>query len=435
MPIEKIETLVIGAGIAGLTAAHYLNKAGFDVRLLEKEARAGGRLSTIKAGNALLETGAQFLLPGYKNVKRLAHELGLNYGPLEGKGFLLRELESTHFLPLRSGPLSVLFYSGLGRADKSRLALHCLSFALRTLRSKSERPQVEESTAEFFQKRISPALVQRLLDPLTRAFLLHDARQLSVGMFFKLLNYVSLRPRLETFVDGMSSLPRALAETLPISYHIKVLTVRRESDAIRVRYKNLRKNTEHTLLAGRVIMALPGNLVLPLLNSPLDEEKRFLQSVRYASTTSILLRSRVDISKNALYHIFPARNSPVPFYALGKARIPSSGNWFNYNLMLSEHNCRNIEKEVFSNEALLIEWMERLNGSSFKFELIGSKTWKSAIPIFYPGYSNNLSHFLSNNGADKIYYCGDYTAGPGLEQACLSGKKIADNILQSKRAL
>lgn len=47
--------LVLGAGIAGLTAAYELGKLGFEVEILEATARAGGRSFTARAGDSLVE--------------------------------------------------------------------------------------------------------------------------------------------------------------------------------------------------------------------------------------------------------------------------------------------------------------------------------------------------------------------------------------------
>ena len=47
-PIETVDTLVIGAGIAGLTAAGILNRAGKRVTVLEARNRVGGRVHTAR---------------------------------------------------------------------------------------------------------------------------------------------------------------------------------------------------------------------------------------------------------------------------------------------------------------------------------------------------------------------------------------------------
>jgi monoamine oxidase len=72
--------LIVGAGIAGLTAAYYLNKAGVPVRIIEASNRVGGRmLSQAKAlgTESTVELGGEFVDSGHKNIRKLAQELGL----------------------------------------------------------------------------------------------------------------------------------------------------------------------------------------------------------------------------------------------------------------------------------------------------------------------------------------------------------------------
>jgi monoamine oxidase len=51
--------LILGAGIAGLTAAYELTKLGFEVKILEATQRAGGRSFTARAGDVLVEEGSR----------------------------------------------------------------------------------------------------------------------------------------------------------------------------------------------------------------------------------------------------------------------------------------------------------------------------------------------------------------------------------------
>jgi renalase len=53
--------LVIGAGIAGLTAARKLHAGGWDVTVLDKGRGVGGRLATRRLGDGVFDHGAQFV--------------------------------------------------------------------------------------------------------------------------------------------------------------------------------------------------------------------------------------------------------------------------------------------------------------------------------------------------------------------------------------
>jgi monoamine oxidase len=72
--------LIVGAGIAGLTAAYYLDRSGVPVRIVEASQRSGGRmLSQAKAlgTDITVELGGEFIDSGHKNIRKLAAELGL----------------------------------------------------------------------------------------------------------------------------------------------------------------------------------------------------------------------------------------------------------------------------------------------------------------------------------------------------------------------
>ena len=57
----KWDVIVIGAGIAGLAAARTLAEAGQRVVVLEASDRVGGRIRTVRDGDAVIELGAEFI--------------------------------------------------------------------------------------------------------------------------------------------------------------------------------------------------------------------------------------------------------------------------------------------------------------------------------------------------------------------------------------
>ncbi|MEG4011408.1 MULTISPECIES: flavin monoamine oxidase family protein [unclassified Microcoleus] len=72
--------LVVGAGIAGLTAAYRLRQAGVRADIIEATNRVGGRIRTIpKVAGTLIpaELGGEYIDTGHTNLISLATELGL----------------------------------------------------------------------------------------------------------------------------------------------------------------------------------------------------------------------------------------------------------------------------------------------------------------------------------------------------------------------
>ena len=52
-----VSVLVLGAGLAGLLAAHELSKAGYKVEILGYNNRAGGRNWSLRGGDSYTELG------------------------------------------------------------------------------------------------------------------------------------------------------------------------------------------------------------------------------------------------------------------------------------------------------------------------------------------------------------------------------------------
>jgi monoamine oxidase len=89
-----LRVAVAGAGLAGLSAADELQRTGVEVVVLEARQRVGGRVWSRELDNgAVVEMGAEYILPGNTAVRELAARLGLElwdkgmaYGRREPRG-------------------------------------------------------------------------------------------------------------------------------------------------------------------------------------------------------------------------------------------------------------------------------------------------------------------------------------------------------------
>jgi len=85
--LVDVDVAVVGAGLAGLTAARELQAAGRSVVVLDARDRAGGRvLSEPGPDGAVFELGAQFVGPGQHRIAALARSLGVDTFPTHSAG-------------------------------------------------------------------------------------------------------------------------------------------------------------------------------------------------------------------------------------------------------------------------------------------------------------------------------------------------------------
>ena len=93
------KVLILGAGLAGMTAAYELEKLGYKVQILEARAFAGGRCQTARKGFSLTELG------GEKQTCAFDDGHYINHGPWR---IPLHHQSTLHYTRLFEVPLEVM---------------------------------------------------------------------------------------------------------------------------------------------------------------------------------------------------------------------------------------------------------------------------------------------------------------------------------------
>ncbi|MFX1458774.1 MAG: phytoene desaturase family protein, partial [Promethearchaeota archaeon] len=90
------EVIIVGAGMAGLTAAAYLSRAGYDVLLIEKNETCGGLLTSIQKDGFVFDTGPRSI-ENSGAVRPLLNDLGISLELLKSPVSIGIENEILHF--------------------------------------------------------------------------------------------------------------------------------------------------------------------------------------------------------------------------------------------------------------------------------------------------------------------------------------------------
>jgi len=200
-------TVIIGGGIAGLSAAYDLSKAGIEHTLIEKRPRVGGVIETRAWDDCVLECGPDSFISQKPEAVKLIEEVGLGDQVIGSndaqrvtyilrRGRLTRLPEgTTMFVPTRPGPMLASPIVGWG--TKIRMGLELL-------RKPVENP--DRSVAAFVTDHFGRETLDYLAEPLLSGVYGGDPAQLSMA---------SVMPRFVEMERKQGSLARALMKARP----------------------------------------------------------------------------------------------------------------------------------------------------------------------------------------------------------------------------
>jgi len=105
---KKADVAVVGAGLAGLTAARAIARAGHSVVVLEARERVGGRTwNRPLNGGSYIDAGAEFVGPTQDRIKALAQEVGVQTFPTYNSGDNVYWKDGTRQTYAATGPTGV----------------------------------------------------------------------------------------------------------------------------------------------------------------------------------------------------------------------------------------------------------------------------------------------------------------------------------------
>jgi oxygen-dependent protoporphyrinogen oxidase len=313
-----VSIIIVGGGIAGLSAAFEAARRGVRVRLLEASSRVGGLIRTEHVDGFTVEAGPESVLAQKPAAIELCDALGIGSRLVASTpprtAFVLRDgrlhpLPSPSVLGIPLTLRATARYSLLPIPARIRLAMEPWIPA---------QAIEDESVAAFFRRRFGAATVDLVAEPLLGGIHAGAIETLSVrSLFPRLVDAEARRGSVvrafrtqsapaagnpapgisagapgtsaglfRSLIGGMSELVDALERQLPpgsIQCEAPVSAIEREGDGFRV------TTPGSSASARAVILAVPARVAATLL-APIDEAAaRLCAEVPYVSTVSVSL--------------------------------------------------------------------------------------------------------------------------------------------------
>ena len=387
MASRSAEVLVVGAGLAGLSAAITLQSAGVDVRVIESSDRAGGRVASDVIDGFICDRGFQLINANYPALQELDVIKELDFIPAP-RVIEVSLGEKRH--PIgdpRQSPWTV-FNRETGSIPE-KVAL------LRFIVGKAKQDQ---SIAEAL--RSAGTCYDRVLRPFLQGVFLTDPENVDA---------VYGRSIIKSFVNGLPGLPSAGVGELPKALAKRVENIVYRSQVESIKQGSVRTN-QGTFTAEKILIATDATTATQLLG--LAEVPRMAGCITWYHATSN------NPSGNGHLVVDGQRRGPiintVVISDISKNYAPTG-----QNLISTTTDLNVTESDVRRHLAIL--WGTSTHGWQFiaKYEI------PAALPIHNVG--RDLSQEMKIN--DHHFVAGDHRTVPSQQGALFSGSLAAKLIL------
>ncbi len=411
---DRVETLVVGAGLSGLSCARLLERRGVDVHVVDASDDVGGRVRTDELDGFRLDRGFQVLLTAYEEVQGQVDLPRLDPRPFR-PGSLVWNGESLQKLadPFRqpSDALASVSARVGSLGDKVRVASlrrGLLSNPSADCWTGPERSTLEELRAVGF----SEDFIDRFFRPFLGGVFLERALETSASLFRYYFRCFAAGDAVVP-AGGMQRLPELLAAPLE-----ERVTLGAPVDAVRPDGVTLADG--RTVAADTVVVAVDGTAASHLLGAP---EPAFKGTV-----TAYFGASRPPTDEPML--ILDGEGAgPANHVAVMSAVSPGYAPEGMHLVSVSGVDAAADDPDAFAEGAV-----EQLRGW-FGSTVDGWRHLRTYhIPHALPRHpAGSLAAPESPARRDDgLVVCGDYTRFGSIQGALLSGRHAAETVLAER---
>ena len=407
--LSSPEFVVVGAGLAGLTAAKVLSQSGREVLLLEKSDGVGGRVRTDQYKDFLLDRGFQVLLTAYPELPKHLNLSLLRLHSFESGATIFSD---GHFSkvgdPFRnvSSIMSTAFTKTIGMQDKIKL-LKLRNSLIGRKKIYFQQKDDKRILETFEELGFTSKAINSFFKPLVGGIQLDPSLSGSTRLCFLVLKMLFI---------GDAAIPSrgmgALSEQL--SKQINESSIRLTSTVDKVEGKKVILESGESFLPSNLIIATEGPATAKLLGqeSPLSRSVSciyFSAPQAPSSSKAILLNGE--------------KNGPALNVAIMSNISPSYSK--NGKALIAVAIPNTIKPDSMEN--VLIQMRKWFGDSVDSWEHIKTYSIEHGQPDLRPGDPFRKS--IKNS--EGVYICGDHRDTPSIQGALVSGRRAAEICLKN----
>jgi oxygen-dependent protoporphyrinogen oxidase len=430
--------VIIGAGVAGLSCAWRLQRAGYQVQVIERAAVPGGRMRSERHGDFIIDRGAQFIASGYRNLHTVAAEVGVadRVRPLaRASNAILRDgrLEPGDY----DTPLRFLRSHLLSWGTKLRLPRLLVEVWRHRRLLDPHHPEraasidVEDMPA-YLRRVVGEEALEYLLAPAFSSTFDSDPEDLSGAFVLLTLRFLQSGFRLQSFVGGTGLLTQVLAQRVPVQTGCEVMAVESALGGVMVSYR--RNGDEQCAEADAAVVAVPGSLVSGICLHLTPTEHEFFGGVRYVRGIIVFLMFDQAPATLPYYGVAFPRREGLDLYGLAvdhhKAGVAPAGSGLLNAALTATAAARMWSRPDGDIVDLVLENLARTPIGRLVPNHAVVHRWDPMLPQFRAGYLPALASFLRRDRSPRLAFAGDYLIGPYTEAALTSGLRAAQEVQQ-----
>ncbi|MBV6513457.1 MAG: Hydroxysqualene dehydroxylase [Ignavibacteriaceae bacterium] len=420
------KVVIIGGGIAGLSAAVHLLRKGIQPLLLESTKKAGGRTTSFfdPDFNSYLDNGQHILMGCYKETLSLFSQVeiksnfilneSLHIDYSDGERYTLKA--PRYFYPLNLA-IALFRYKPLSFNE----SLAALFFMMRVLANISSRPSGKNVVVWLKENGQNDNLIKYLWTPLIIGAMNTSVEKADAGIFCKIVKEIFFSGKFSsTIILPKSDLQTSLVQTLEAKITSEGGVINYSSQAVRINKKDygfsvLLKNGEE-ISAEAVVIAVPrhalNKIALPE-NLVIDQQS----DLTYSNILSVHIKSDSILFNEPFIGL---HNSPV-HWVFHKEEFVS--------VVISDADAY---KDLSDQEILTLIIPELLRNNVLGSEkLTAYRIIKEKRATFVPDIHSSKLRLPARTNQKGIYLAGDWTdtgLPATIEGAALSGRLAAEAV-------